>query len=463
MRSLPPAFIENMDDLLGQESRAFFEAIQTQTPQRGLRVNTLKVPVGKLISLLEIKTGPLPWTDTGFSVEEKALGKHPLHAAGLYYLQEPSAMAVSEIVNPKKDERILDLSAAPGGKTTHLASLMEDTGLLVANDPHGGRVQALARNLERWGTKATVITQETPQRLAEHFGAVFDRVLVDAPCSGEGTFRSDPGAVKHWSRNRIEQYSHQQDEILWYAAQLVKPGGMLVYATCTFSPPENEGTIARFLEARSDFQIRDIPRTKGFSKGRPEWVNGPTHLEKSVRIWPHKAPGEGHFIARLQSNEQHKGEKEVECFTPQLPDQDRQVYDSFVKETLLPEHIPSTARPGSGQLTRRGDRLYSIPAENIRLDGLRIQHWGWWLGSYQGRKFQPAHALAMGLPPQAFQNTVNFTADDPRALRYLRGVPLNAPGRKGWLVVKIDQYPLGWGKRVGDRVQSHSPRWLSHI
>lgn len=463
MRSIPAAFIEKMDDLLGQESRAFFDAVQDQTPDRGLRVNTLKVPVDELMSLLEIKMESIPWTDIGFLVEDQDLGKHPLHAAGLYYLQEPSAMAVSEIVNPQKGEWILDLAAAPGGKTTHLASLMEHTGVLVANDPHGGRVQALARNLERWGTRKTIITQETPQRLADHFGAVFDRVLVDAPCSGEGTFRSDPGAVKHWSRNRIEQYTHQQDEILWFAAQLVKPGGVLVYATCTFSPPENEGTIARFLKARPDFQIKVIPRKKGFSKGHPEWVNGPAHLEKSVRIWPHKSPGEGHFIACLQSNEQHQGEQGVKHFTPQLADRDRQTYRSFVQGTLYPEHMPEFTRPESGQLTRRGDRLYSIPPGNLRLNGLRVQHWGWWLGTYQGRKFQPAHALAMGLPPQAFQNTVRFTADDSRALRYLRGVPLNAPGKNGWLAVKINQYPLGWGKRDGDRVQSHSPRWLSHI
>ncbi len=463
MKPLPPAFIEQMDDLLGEESPAFFDAIRTQTPDIGLRVNTLSVPVDELASLLELELRPVPWSDIGFVVEEQDLGQHPLHAAGLFYLQEPSAMAVSEIVNPQQGERVLDLAAAPGGKTTHLASLMKHSGVLVANDPHGGRIQALARNLERWGTQRTVITQETPQRLAEHFGAIFDRVLVDAPCSGEGTFRRNPGAVKHWSRNRVDQYTHQQDEILWYAAQLVKPGGQLIYATCTFSPPENEGRIARFLEARRDYAIKEIPRVKGFSRGRPEWVNGPSYLEKCVRIWPHKAPGEGHFIASLQSNEQHQGGHATKRVTPQLPDQDRRLYESFIEETLFPEHLPSPARTGNGQLIRRGDRLYCIPPENLGLNGLRIQHWGWWLGTYQGQQFQPSHALAMGLPPEAFQNAVTLAEGDPRALRYLRGVPINAPGKDGWLVVKIDQYPLGWGKRGSDQVKSHSPRWLSHI
>jgi len=463
MRPLPPAFVEEMDKLLGQESQAFFDAIHTQTSHTGVRANTLKLQASQLTSLLEVEMRPLPWTDIGFVVAEPNLGKHPLHAAGLFYLQEPSAMAVSEIVNPQKGELILDLAAAPGGKTTHLASLMNHSGVLVANDPHGGRVQALARNLERWGTQRTVITQETPQRLAEHFGPIFDRVLVDAPCSGEGTFRTDPGAVKHWSPNRVEQYTHQQDEILWFAAQLVKPGGLLFYATCTFSPRENEGRIAHFLEARPDFSIKEICRKKGFSRGRPEWVSGPTHLEKSVRIWPHKAPGEGHFIACLQSKKQQTGEQGVNRFTPQLSDHDRQIYGSFIEKTLIPDHMPSASRPTSRQLIRRGDRLYSIPPENLRLDGVRIQQWGWWLGTYQGQQFQPAHALVMGLPSQAFQHTLALPTGDPRILRYLRGVPLNAPRNNGWLVVTFDQYPLGWGKHVGDRVQSHSPRWLSHI
>lgn len=463
MNSLPPKFVERMERLLGEEAPSFLHEIKTKKARRGLRVNTLKITVEEIFDLVPTPLIPLPWTEVGFEVRDESLGKHPFHAAGLYYLQEPSAMAVSEIVNPQPGEKILDLAAAPGGKTTHLCSKMKNQGLLIANDPHGGRVQALARNLERWGAQQTIISQETPQRLGEQFGAFFDRVLVDAPCSGEGTFRKDPGEMKRWSENAVQRYASLQNEILWYAAQLVKPGGTLVYSTCTFSPYENEGRINQFIEARSDFEIISIPGKPGFSTGNPHWVEGPQTLRQTVRIWPHAAPGEGHFIACLKRRPTSEHTNTRRQLSPRLSPQKRAVYHSFVKGALHEKDLPPSASPHSQRLTRRGNRLYAIPQGTPPLQGLRIQHWGWWLGTFKGDRFLPAHALAMGLSPDHFLDRVALQSGDQRVMRYLRGVPIHSSGKDQWVGVSLEGYLLGWGKRKDNQVKSYSPRWLSQL
>lgn len=463
MNAFPPDFIERMNRLLGDDASSFWEALKSQPPQKGVRVNTLKTTVDEFESMTNYTLTPLSWTDTGFLVEEEDLGSHPYHAAGLYYLQEPSAMAVAEILNPQPGELVLDIAAAPGGKTTHLASKMRNRGVLVANDPHGGRVQALARNLERWGTHHTVITQERPQRLVDHIGSDFDHVLVDAPCSGEGTFRKDPGEIKKWTPNYVQRCAADQNEILWYAAQLVRPGGYLVYATCTFSPEENEGIVKRLLQARSDFRIIPIADRPGFSPGNPDWVDGPCSLEGTVRIWPHKAPGEGHFVARLQRTEEEDKHLKAVRHTTQCPAQKRAVYRDFVNETLKEDLLPAAAAPHGQHLALYGDRLYATPEQGPSMEGLRVKHWGWWLGTFTKDRFSPSHALAMGLPSQCFQDQLDFQAHEQELIRYMRGLTIKSNGEDRWVVITVDGYPLGWGKRKEDNLHSQFPRWLSQI
>lgn len=462
MSDFPKAFVARMNKFLGKEAPAFWESLRSGTPNRGLRVNTLKIPVADFKSRMDVDLVDLAWSEVGFRAERGQLGRHPYHAAGLYYLQEPSAIAVSEILDPQPGERILDIAAAPGGKSTHLASLMDDDGLLVTNDPHGGRVQALARNLERIGTRNTLITQEVPERLAERWGPIFDRVLVDAPCSGEGMFRVHPEEKRSWSTNFIQRCADRQNEILWFAARLVRPGGMLCYATCTFAPEENEGSVKRFLQGRPDYTVVPVPHRPGFSPGQPSWVDGPASLANTVRIWPHHGPGEGHFIALLKKSD-GDGEKREGAAHKPISQAKRKMYRDFVERRLQTDALPQKASPSYPYMAQHDEKLYALTELTPPLAGLRVRQAGWRLGSTGKGQFVPSHALAMGLSGDCFRDPLELTHRDPEVVRYLRGLPIQSSGEEGWTAVTVDGYPLGWGKRKGDRVHSHAPRWLSHI
>ena len=319
LQSLPPVYLRRMEELLGDEYPAFLH-IYTQPPSAGLRVNTLKISSAEFQKTAPFNMEPLPWEPDGFKLQagDHSLqsthaqpGKHPFHAAGLYYLQDPSAMAVVELLDPQPGEKVLDMSAAPGGKSTQIACRMQNQGLLVANEMHPKRVWDLAENLERWGARHTTILNEEPSQLADHFGAFFDRVLVDAPCSGEGMFRKSKEARTAWSEQLVMSCATRQLSILTQAARLVRPGGVLVYSTCTFAPEEDELLIARFLESHARyaypaFEVVQTQPRSGFSSGRPEWIGHPAYaalaaqLRHTLRLWPHLSAPEGHFAALLR-------------------------------------------------------------------------------------------------------------------------------------------------------------------
>ncbi len=456
MPNLPPLFLSRMKDQLGDEYAAFLVSYD-QPPDVGLRVNTLKLSPEEFKRVSPFQLTPIPWAPAGFVVPPNSRpGKHPYHAAGLYYLQDPSAMAVAELMSPRPAERVLDLAAAPGGKTTHIAALMGGGGLVVANDIHSRRAQVLAKNLERWGACNTVVLNETPPRLVEHFGAYFDRVVVDAPCSGEGMFRKDPEARAEWTPRLVESCAVRQDAILLDAAKLVRPGGVLVYATCTFAPEEDEGTIARFLDSHPQFELIASPQFSGFSSGRPDWLGeratGSQVLQRTVRLWPHKAPGEGHFIALLKK-EDTGNRKSMSPIPHTLPPEAGQYFQGFCDETL-------NWGPLEDRLALFGSHLYQIPSDCPDLHGLKVIHWGWWLGTMKKKRFEPSHALAMGLRAEDVHHTLPLKLDDPSVDSYLRGEVLASPGEKGWVLVTIDGFPLGWGKRVQGRLKTHLPKWL---
>jgi 16S rRNA C967 or C1407 C5-methylase (RsmB/RsmF family) len=283
MISLPPLFLDRMARLLGAEYPAFQEALRAR-PHVGLRVNTLKLGEEAARARLPFSLEPVPWCLAGFRVTDGSRpGKHPYHAAGLYYLQEPSAMAPAEILAPQPGERVLDLAAAPGGKTTHLAALMQNEGLLIASDVQPKRVHEMTNNLDRWGATHLAVLVEQPRRMAERLGAFFDRVLVDAPCSGEGMFRKAPSARRTGTPNHVARCARIQEGILRHAARLVRPGGFLLYSTCTFAPEEDEGTIGRFLAAHPDFEVVTIPAAHGLARARPEWADAPQEVAGAVR------------------------------------------------------------------------------------------------------------------------------------------------------------------------------------
>jgi NOL1/NOP2/sun family putative RNA methylase len=458
---LPEAFLSRMQIQLGNEYADFLASYE-QPPDVGLRVNTLKLSPEQFTSLTTDAISPIPWCPAGFVVPpDSRPGKHPYHAAGLYYLQDPAAQAVAELLAPKPGERVLDLSAAPGGKATHLAALMQSEGLLVANDVHPKRVRDLAKNIERWGARNVAITNAMPPQLVAHFGAFFDRVLVDAPCSGEGMFRKDPASRLEWMPKLVDSCALRQDAILDDAAKLVRPGGVLAYSTCTFAPEENEGTLARFLEAHTEFELVAPPQFPGFYHGRPEWLEGAypdSELERSVRLWPHKAPGEGHFIALLRRSEDASElpDSPAPFQVNNLPTEVQRDFVEFVESTL-------SWRPTSDRLALLGSYLYLIPEGLPDLRGLSVIHWGWWLGTAKKNRFEPSHALAMGLRAEDIRQSLLLDGNDLQLMRYLRGEVLPSPGTNGWVLVTVDGFPLGWGKRVQGRLKSHLPTWLRRM
>jgi NOL1/NOP2/sun family putative RNA methylase len=479
---LPAPFLARMEKLLGEAYPAF-AAGYALAPYSGLRVNTLKVSSTSFLGFSPFHLQRIPWTQDGFLVdrENSFPGKHPYHAAGLYYLQEPSAMAVVEALAPQPHEKVLDLAAAPGGKTTHLAARMHNSGLLVANEIHPRRVWDLAENLERWGISNAVVTNETPENLAAHFESFFDRVIVDAPCSGEGLFRKTPSAAAEWSEALVQSCSVRQTAILEQAAKMVRPGGWLVYSTCTFAPQENEAVVARLLldawkRESYRYELASLAHIPGLDPSHPDWVNpslaNPDYkLERAGRIWPHRNPGEGHFIAllkRIDTGSSAFSQGPPDKHAPQNDRENQAIryYRDFSQETLL-------AEPFRGSLEIVGSYLYRTPLPMSSLRGLKVIHPGLWLGTIKKDRFEPSHALAMALRANLAHRTLSMEPENPWCAAYLRGETL--PGSmvegagNGWTLAcfKVPGedilFPLGWCRRVGEQTKNAYPKGLRRI
>jgi len=463
-----------MASFLDKEYPAFAAALGKESIQ-GVRVNTLKLSIDEFLRITPSQVGEkVPWCNSAFILpdSEFSFGRHPYHLAGLYYLQDPSAMAPAELLDPQPGERVLDLAAAPGGKTTHLAALMRGQGLLVANEIKEKRLGHLAFNVERWGAANVVVTNEAPERLSDHFGAYFDRVLVDAPCSGEGMFRKDYGARLDWSLEMVEGCAVRQRNILRVAAKLVRPGGYLLYSTCTFAPEENEGVIDGLLDALMEktgspgFEVIGLPRLAGFMPGQPTWLglgSKSKGLEGAVRLFPHRVTGEGHFACLLRrmkamDMEPYKkmpkvGKTHDHLVTPSKAQS--HLWNSFRGEVLTIE------LPG-GRLRVRGERLYLVPDELPNFSDLRLVHPGVWLGTFKKERFEPAQPLALFLRAGQARNMLELPSAElaGRSLlnRYMRGESIASAGAPGWVLITTDGYPLGWGKRVQGVVKNHYPR-----
>lgn len=449
---LPIGFQTRMKALLKEE---YEDLIRTyhENKHQGLRVNTLKVSIEEFLQKAPFTLEKIPWVNEGFyHNEEDQPGKHPYHEAGLYYIQEPSAMAVGEILDPKPGERVLDLCAAPGGKTTHIAAKMSHQGLLLANEIHPSRAKILSQNIERMGIQNAVVTNETPDRLEKRFLGYFDRILVDAPCSGEGMFRKDPQSCTEWSQGNVALCVDRQLDILQHAGQMLRSGGRLVYSTCTFSPEENEGVVSQFLQMNPEFEIDQAQVYEGFDQGRKDWIaEAPANIEKTVRLWPHKLQGEGHFIAVLRKigGETAPRLKYAETIT------DKKLlkhYFQFADETL-------TFTP-NGQYVLFGDHLYIIPEEMLSLKSLKVVRPGWHLGTIKKNRFIPSHALALSLNGDQVKHKWNLDKDSRDINAYLRGESLEAVGEKGWYLIEVDGYSIGWGKLVDHILKNHYPKGL---
>ncbi len=454
--TFPERFVRRMRVWLGPEAEPFLQALSG--PYRtGLRVNTLKIDPEAFRSRSPFPLSPVPWCPEGFVIEdlEARPGLHPYHAAGLYYLQDPSAMAAAILLDPQPGEWVLDLAAAPGGKTTHIAARMRNTGVLVANEIQPRRASVLALNVERMGVTCALLTNETPQRLARRWEGLFDRVLVDAPCSGEGMFARDPEAIRAWSVERVRRSAGLQKAILAEAARMVRPGGWLLYATCTFAPEENEGVVDAFLRAHPEFDLADPPRHPAFDRGHPEWIEGgDPRLVRAVRLWPHRGPGHGHFYALFR----RKGEERPHRPGPEgdLPGRVRRALETFWKTTL------EAPLPEDG-LILRGDHVYRTPMAPALWRGLRVLRPGWWLGRARDERFEPDHALAMALDPRRVRQVLALSLGDPRVTAYLQGHPLEGPWEEGWTLIALEGFPLGWARAERGRLKNLYPRHLRAI
>lgn len=448
MTRLPDEFLERMQNLLGDEYPAFLDTFELER-YYGLRVNTLKISPEEFQAKVPFNLKPIPWIAEGFYYDEEDVpGKHQFHSAGLYYIQEPSAMSPGALLGVQPGEKILDLCAAPGGKATQIGARLQGKGVVVANDLSYKRAQVLAMNIERMGLTNAFVTQESPDRLAEYFPGYFDRILVDAPCSGEGMFRKMPEATEHWNLDYIPTCAGMQKDILDQAARMLKPGGTLVYSTCTFAPEENEGTIQSFLRRHPNFIIKEIPQIEGFQCGHPEWVfEGSSELQKTIRLWPHHLKGEGHYVALLEKTDGI--ESNDQPYQSTISRDELMDYYQFCQDSLniIPE----------GQFTLFGNHLYLTPAELPSFAGLKVVRPGWYLGELKKKRFEPAHGLATGIRAEDVRRRVNLI-EEAEIASYLRGETLHKPGEKGWTLVTVDGFPLGWGKMVNGILKNHYPR-----
>lgn len=448
--NLPIPFLEKMKALLQDEYEIFLQSYEEEK-SNGLRLNTLKISKEQFTQLSPFPIEEIPWVENGFFYRDARPGKHPYHEAGLYYIQEPSAMAVGEYVDPKGGEKVLDLCAAPGGKTTHLASKMNGQGLLVSNEIHPQRAKILSQNVERMGIKNTIVTNETPERLATHFPTFFDRILVDAPCSGEGMFRKDEVARQEWSLENVALCHIRQLDILDNAARMLKVGGRLVYSTCTFAPEENEGTINEFLKKHRNFEIEEVKKYERFSSGRTDWIEDSNpDIEKTIRLWPHKVKGEGHYIAVLKKIDGE--EKEIRPGKVKVDAHALKLFKQFAEETLIV--IPT------GNFVSSNDQLYLLPEGVPSLDKLKVIRPGLHLGTLKKNRFEPSHSLALACKGDEVKRRWNLSSDSSDIYAYLKGEVIQASGEKGWYVIEVDGFPIGWGKLVGNSMKNHYPKGL---
>lgn len=460
---LPQAFEEKMRRLLGE---AFDEYRNCFDKPRyyGLRVNTGKISVEEFRRICPFPIRPIPWISNGFyyDAEREAPSKHPYYFAGLYYLQEPSAMTPASRLPIHPGDRVLDLCAAPGGKATELGARLEGKGLLAANDLSSSRAKGLLKNLELFGIGNVLVLSEEPGSLVPRFREYFDKILIDAPCSGEGMFRKDRKMVKAWEEHGPEYFCKIQKGIIQQAAQMLRPGGLMLYSTCTFDQRENEEVVACLLEHFPDFEILPMEPYQGFSPG----IGG--DFRDTVRIFPHKMQGEGHYLALLR-----KGFKELEKdggsgVEPSYPNRGRA--KPLPKPlTRFLEEITAGFDPSRIEINK--ERVYYMPEGVPDLRGIRFLRTGLLMGELKKDRFEPSQALAMWLKREEYSRILDLSAEDERVFRYLKGETLdvedlipdragNRGGKNNWYLVCVDGYPLGWGKLAAGMLKNkYLPGW----
>lgn len=461
--NLPEAFAHEMKDLLAEEYEAYLDSYQHERVY-GLRINTRKITCEEFERIVPFKVKRIPWTTDGYFYDESSKpSRHPYYYAGLYYLQEPSAMIPGQQLFIEPGDKVLDLCAAPGGKATRLAAQLDGEGVLIANDISTSRARGLLKNLELFGISNSFVLSEDHKRLLEQFPNYFDKILIDAPCSGEGMFRKDPSMIKSWLEKGPAFYHEIQKDILFCAYQMLKPGGTLLYSTCTFSPLENEGVIDFLLRQTSDMEVIKGVFYDGFSHGIPEKIGADDSIQECFRIWPHKLSGEGHFVALLHKKKPldvqnvsiEKGRVANKKSTEKKL-RNTEEFAQFMKQ--IKREIPWE------RFDLREEKIYLLPKEEVSVKGLRILRTGLLVGEIKKERFVPSQAFAMALMCEDYTFSLQLNIEDERVLRYLKGesIPVEElQGKeKGWYLICVDQYPLGWGKYTGGLLKNkYCPGW----
>lgn len=481
---LPEEYKIRMRELLGDEYPAYVAAMD-EPRLYGLRVNTSKTSAEEFERIAPFPIRRIPYVPNGFFYDGENVqpAKHPYYYAGLYYLQDPSAMTPASVLPVEPGDRVLDLCAAPGGKSTELAAKLHreesqgrndsaseqlvsgaEGGVLVANDISVKRAKALLKNIELFGVTRSLITTEYPGRLAEVFPSFFDKILIDAPCSGEGMFRKDPAMIRAWEPDSPEKYAAMQEDIVRQALPMLAPGGALVYSTCTFSPLEDEATVMKILDMDPTLTLESVSR-EGFAEGRPDLVNGPDILKKCVRIFPHRMEGEGHFLAlfrkslqplsgegdeKKKSSENTKAKKKgKKSGKNRLSKEARLLWESFAADLACEWE--------EDRIEEHDGMLYYIMPEFLDVTGLKFLRNGLFLGSCKKNRFEPSQALAMALTKDSYTSILDMDRDDDRVVRYLKGETIRAEKEQikdGLILICVDGYPLGWGKASAGTVKN---------
>lgn len=454
---LPIAFEEKMKEMLGTDYEAYLASFEHEAHQ-GIRVNTAKISVEEFLELSPYELKPVSWCPNGFYYDKKEKpAKHPFYFAGLYYIQEPSAMTTASLLPVEKGDTVLDLCAAPGGKSTELAAKLCGSGLLVTNDISNSRAKALLKNIEIFGVGNALVTSEPPNELAKRFPAYFDKILIDAPCSGEGMFRKQSSMIKAWENNGVELFVGLQRSILKEAVTMLKPGGSIIYSTCTFSKEENEQSIEYLLSLDDSLYLEELPMFDGFDKGHPEWGNtGNKELAKCRRLWPHRIEGEGHFVAMVRKRE-GKAEAPIAEYAFSKERLSKEAVD-FIKGIAYPFDL--------SRMDVQKERVFYIPEKMPYVRGLRILRCGLYMGDMKKNRFEPSQSLAMFLKASEFPNVIWLKAEDERVIKYLKGETIELELKEikeqqdGICLICVEHYPLGFGKLLGGTIKNkYLPGW----
>ena len=431
---LPKAYTKEMKNILGDDYELYIASLQEQS-KSALRVNTSKISVDEFRRIAPFSLTPIPWIDNGFFCDtNEGISKHPYYFAGLYYIQEASAMTPANRLPVTPGDKVLDMCAAPGGKATELAAKLDGQGMLIANDISNSRAKALLKNLELFGLPNIGVTSETPQKLVAIYPEYFDKILIDAPCSGEGMFRREPRMIEDWQTHGPEYYCAIQKELVLQGAKMLKPGGKLLYSTCTFSKMENEEVAAHLLANYPEMKLCAIEAYEGFSKGFEE-------MTKCVRIFPHRMAGEGHFMA---------------LFEKMPADESLNDKSLIVKSDTLPAEAVSFLKLINRDFTDGyfkiiNDKLYFVANGYVINKNIRYLRTGLYLGEIKKKRFEPSQALAMNLKISEFVSVIDLPATDFRIIKYLKGETIDVGEcpvavLNGWQLICVDGYSLGFGK-----------------